>query len=424
MRAASPKPPCFQKRQGRFSHCQEWLWILALIGMTCGFPSAGHAQFARSPVLNGIDVLARDSFAPLKGLRVGLVTNHTGLDREGNSTIDLLAAAPDVNLVALFSPEHGIRGTADESVDDSRDEKSGLPIYSLYRTEDRRPTAEQLAGLDALAFDIQDIGCRFYTYISTMGLCMEAAAAHGLKFFVFDRVNPIGGVRVDGPIREGGFDFTAYHPLPIQHGMTVGELAQLFNHEKQLGLDLTVIPVAHWKRNRYFDQTGLRWVNPSPNMRSLEEAILYPGIGLLEFTNLSVGRGTDTPFELVGAPFIDGPLLADRLNALDLPGVKIKPVSFTPESSVHEGLPCGGVRFKITNRKTFRALDLGLSVGRELCRLYPEQYNFSERGNRLLDHTPTYEAVLRGSSLAEMRATWQPDAEKFLERRQPFLLYE
>ena len=260
--------------------------------------SASAINASDAKVLTGIDVLARDGFKQLAGMRVGLVTNQTGRDRAGRSTIDVLYKAPNVKLVALFSPEHGIRGAADEKVSDSKDEQTGLPIYSLYG-ETRRPKPEQLKDLDALVFDIQDIGTRFYTYISTLGYVMEEAAKAQRPVFVLDRPNPIGGLEVEGPVADADkLSFTAYHTIPVRHGMTIGELAQLFNQERNIGCDLRVVEMEGWRRAMWLDETNLIWVNPSPNMRSLTEATLYPGIGLLETTNVSVGRGTDTPFEV------------------------------------------------------------------------------------------------------------------------------
>ncbi|NNE94212.1 MAG: DUF1343 domain-containing protein [Verrucomicrobiales bacterium] len=394
-----------------------------------GDPGDASVQTAADPpgtVLNGIDTLAKDDFAALKGLKIGLVTNHTGIDRNHRSTIDLLHEAASVDLVALFSPEHGIRGKLETSnVDDSKDPNTGLPIFSLYKTKSRKPTATQLAGVDALVFDIQDIGCRFYTYISTMGNCMEAAADHGKKFIVLDRVNPIGGTKVDGPVRLGnGNNFTAYHDISIQHGMTVGELAKMFQVEKKLKLDLAVVPVTGWKRDMLFDETGLPWINPSPNMRNLTEAILYPGIGLLEFTNISVGRGTLTPFELIGAPWISEGELASRLEAANLPGIRFTPIRFTPDASVYKNEDCGGVRFTVTDRDELNALDVGITLAITLHDLYPETYNLEEKGNVLLRHQPTLKALLKKELPEKVREEWEPRLGKFKERRKQFLIYE
>lgn len=370
---------------------------------------------------NGIDVLAEDDFQPLSGLTVGLITNHTGLSREGETTIDLLHEAKSVNLRALFGPEHGIRGKLDQpEISDGLDDKTGLPVYSLYGAN-RKPSPERLVGLDALVFDIQDIGCRFYTYISTMGLAMEAAADHGLRFFVLDRVNPIGGDIVDGPVEVGDRKFTSHHPIAIQHGMTVGELALMFRDELGLELDLTVIPVANWKRAQRFDATGLTWVNPSPNMRSLEAAILYPGIGLPEFTQLSVGRGTETPFEHVAAPYIDAAKLVGALEQLALPGVNFTPTEYTPTSSIFAGQLCRGTRFEITNRDLIRPIDIGLGIASTLAKTYPD-YDLDNL-SKLLVHPATLEAVRSGKSLDEIRSLWHEELAEFKTRRERFLLY-
>ena len=321
-------------------------------------------------VLTGIDVLERDNFKQLAGLRIGLVTNQTGRDRDGKSTIDILNKAPGVKLVALFSPEHGIRGTADEKVSDSKDEATGLPIYSLYG-EMRRPKPEQLKDLDALVFDIQDIGVRFWTYSSTLGYLLEETAKAKLPLFVLDRPNPIGGIDVEGPIADADkLSFTSYHTIPTRHGMTFGELARLFNKQRNIGADLRVIKMEGWQRSMWFDQTNLTWINPSPNMRSLTEATLYPGVGLLETTNVSVGRGTDTPFEVLGAPWIHGDKLAEYLNQRGLPGVRFVALRFTPKSSVFKDVECGGVNIIVTARDRFRPITTGIEIAVALRTLY------------------------------------------------------
>lgn len=388
-------------------------------------PDAAARTTSRAPrlsrVLNGIDVLVRDGFAPLKGKRIGLITNHTGHDRQRRATIDLLKNAPGVTLVALFSPEHGIRGTLDAKISDSRDEQTGLPIYSLY-SDTRKPRPEQLRDLDALVFDIQDIGCRFYTYPSTMGLAMEAAAENGKEFFVLDRVNPINGVALDGPVLSGQTSFVGFHTVPLRHGMTVGELARMFNAEKGYNARLTVIPCEGWRREQWFDETGLPWTNPSPNMRNLKQAILYPGVGLLE-SALSVGRGTDTPFEVVGAPYIDEVAFAAELNRAGLPGVSFVPIRFTPTASVHKGEHCGGVYIMLNDRERAPVVDVGLLIAQTLCRLYPDQFD-ADKMQHLLLHPPTLEAVKSGKPLAEIRAGWKAELEAFRKRREPFLLYK
>src|SRR5688572_16611039 len=352
-------------------------------------------------VLNGIDVLIKQKFAPLKNLRVGLISNHTGIDRDRNPTIDILKAAEGVQLKALFSPEHGIRGQLDEKFGDSVDEKTGLPIYSLYG-ERRTPTPEQLKDLDALVFDIQDIGCRFYTYPSTMGNCMEAAGKAKLKFFVLDRVNPIGGRVVEGPVHSGASSFVAFHSTPLRHGMTVGELARMFNDERGWKTDLTVIQLEGWTRSMWFDETGLPWINPSPNMRSLTEATLYPGVGLHE-SALSVGRGTGTPFEVIGAPYVEDDVeLATALNRAGLAGVRFVPVRFTPAASTFKDKPCGGVSIVVTDRDKLNAVDVGIIIALALQKHYPTNYALA-KVQTLLQHQPTLDAIKAGKTLNQIK---------------------
>jgi uncharacterized protein YbbC (DUF1343 family)/CubicO group peptidase (beta-lactamase class C family) len=379
-------------------------------------------QSAATESLNGIDVLARDGFALLKGRRVGLITNQTGLDRDGRSTIDLLKAAPGVTLIALLSPEHGIRGVLDEKVSDSIDEKTGLPIYSLYG-ETRKPSPEMLKGIDTLVFDVQDVGARFYTYISTLGLAMEEAARQKIKFVVLDRVNPIGGAEVEGPIADADkLSFTAYYQLPIRHGMTVGELAQLFNRERRINADLQVVHVENWRREEQFDETGLVWVNPSPNMRSLTQATLYPGIGLLETTNVSVGRGTDTPFELVGAPWLDGRKLASTLNRSRLGGVRFVPVRFTPRAGIHKDAECSGINIVITDRVQFEPITTGLEIASQLLKLYPKDFAV-DQFNRLLANQRVYDVFRQGADSRALRQIWETDLAAFRSVRAKHLLY-
>ncbi|HEX8190798.1 MAG TPA: exo-beta-N-acetylmuramidase NamZ domain-containing protein [Pyrinomonadaceae bacterium] len=377
----------------------------------------------QAEVLNGIDVLARDGFRELQGLRVGLITNHTGRDLSGRQTIDVLREAPGVKLAALFSPEHGIRGQLDEKFSDARDERTGLPVYSLYG-ETRRPKPEQLKDLDALVFDIQDVGVRFYTYASTMGYAMEEAARARLPFFVLDRPNPIGGLEVDGPVADADkLSAIAYHQMPVRHGMTVGELARLFNEQRKLGCDLRVIRMESWRRGMWLDATGQTWVNPSPNMRSLTEATLYPGVGLLETTNVSVGRGTDTPFEIVGAPWLDGRKLATYLNGRSLAGVRFVPVRFTPRASVHKEQECGGVNLVVTDRARFRPVRAGLEMAVALRRLYPEDWKVEGYG-RLLVNADILERVRRADEPESIERAWQPALAEFRRARARALLYK
>ncbi len=404
------------------------------IGRDIGRFTASQAQAAslatatggpnlETRVLTGIDVLERDGFKQLSGMRIGLVTNHTGRNREGRATIDVLNKAGEVRLVALFSPEHGIRGLMDERVSDSKDEQTGLPIYSLYG-ETRRPKPEQLKDLDALVFDIQDIGTRFYTYISTLGYVMEEAAKARLPVFVLDRPNPIGGLLVEGPVADADkLSFTAYHTIPVRHGMTIGELAQLFNRQREIGCDLRVIKMEGWRRAMWFDSTNLSWTNPSPNMRSLTEATLYPGIGLLETTNVSVGRGTDTPFEILGAPWIDGRLVASYLNGRTIPGVRFVPVRFKPNASVFKGEDCGGVNIIITDRAAFRPVSTGIEIAAALRRLYPAQWKVDSY-LRLLVNAETLEHIKRGGTPEEIIRSWTAKLDDFRRARARVLLYD
>jgi uncharacterized protein YbbC (DUF1343 family) len=348
-------------------------------------------------------------------------TCSNGLD--GNSTIDLLFKAPEVKLVALFSPEHGIRGALDqEKITNSVDEKTGLPVYSLYG-ETRRPTAEMLKGIDTLVFDIQDVGARFYTYISTLGLALEEAAKQKIRLVVLDRVNPINGLEVEGPLADGDkLSFIAHHRIPVRHGMTIGEMAMLFNTERAINADLQVVRIDGWTRESWLDQTGLSWVNPSPNMRSLTQATLYPGVCLLEPTNVSVGRGTDTPFELIGAPWIDGRKLAEALNRAGLPGVRFIPVRFTPKTSVHKDAECGGVNILITDRTRFEPVLTGLEMAAQIRRLFGAAFN-ADRFLRLLVNQKVFDAFQKGADGRAMKLLYEGDLDGFRAIRRKYLLY-
>jgi len=399
-------------------------------------------------VMNGIDVLVREDFARLRGLKIGLITNHSGRDRQGRATIDLLHAAPGVTLVSLFSPEHGIRGVADEKVGDTIDTRTKLPVYSLYgespkRTPEmstadydmavirsRAPKPAQLREIDALVFDIQDIGARFYTYSATLGAALEAAAREKKKIFVLDRVNPITG-RVEGPVQTRAPSFIGFHAIPVRHGMTLGELAWFFNNERTFGADLEVVRCENWTRDQWFDDTGLPWINPSPSMRSLTAATLYTGFCLLESTSVSMGRGTERPFEQVGAPYIDGARLAAELNAAKLPGVRFEAIRFTPSMTFYPGpaaslkyrdQACGGVRAILTDRNRCAPVDIGLELALVLHRLYPAEFKVKDMG-RLLGDDDTLHAIEAGESRAAIKARWAPSLAQFAERRQTALLY-
>ncbi len=375
------------------------------------------------PVLNGIDILERDKFKQLEGLKIGLVTNHTGRDLSGKQTIDVLKDAPNVKLVALFSPEHGIRGLADEKVGDSVDEKTGLPIYSLFG-ETRRPKPEQIKDLDAIVYDIQDIGARFYTYTATLKNVMEEAAKLGKPVFILDRPNPITGTAVEGPLAdESQLSFIAAHTTPVRYGLTIGELGTMMNAERKIGADLRVIKMDGWSRAMWFDETGQTWINPSPNMRSLTEATFYPGIGLLETTNVSVGRGTDTPFEVVGAPWLDDRKLAKYLNERDIKGVRFIPIRFKPNASVFKDEDCGGVNMIITNRDGFNSVRTGIEIAAALRKLYPTEWQVEKYG-RLLVNAEILEMMKRGDSPENIEKAVNSKNEEFAKRRASYLLYK
>jgi uncharacterized protein YbbC (DUF1343 family) len=377
-----------------------------------------------APVQTGLDVLRAEGFAALRGKRVGVVTNHTGRARDGATTIDLLFGATGVKLVKLFSPEHGIRGVLDSNVASTKDDKTGLPILSLYG-ETQRPTADMLEGLDAIVFDLQDIGARFYTYMTTMAYVMEESSKRKLPVFVLDRPNPVNGWQIEGPLLDPNesFGFTGYFPMPIRHGMTLGELARLFNAENKIGADLTVVTMKNWRRDAWYDDTGLPWISPSPNMRNMNEVALYPGIGAIEGTNISVGRGTDTPFEHIGAPWIDGVRLSDALNARSIPGVRFYPVRFTPSSSKYAGQECQGVFIIVTDRAALRPVRVGLEIASALNAQYPTQYQL-DLAYRLFGSRETLAKVKLGEDPAAIAATWNAAEAKWRLLRAKYLLYK
>ena len=374
--------------------------------------------------LTGLDVLAQGKFAAFQGKRVGLITNHTGVDRNGRRDVDVMRQA-GVTLAALFSPEHGIEGNEDrEGIGDATDAASAVKVYSLYG-KTLRPTPEMLQGVDVLVFDVQGVGARFYTYETTMAYAMEAAAKAGIPFYVLDRPNPITGTRVEGPMldREQA-SFVGYFPgLPVRHGMTMGELALLFNAENKIGAALTVVPMQDWQRGDWFDSTGLPWVDPSPNLRSLQAAALYPGICLLEYSkNLSVGRGTAAPFEQIGADFVGGRELAAYLNRRRIPGVRVYPIAFTPSDSNFKGKRIEGVRFVVTERRLLDATRLGLEVGAALQKLYPGKIDFAGSA-KLLGSADTVRRLQAGEDPRAIQQSFQDEVAEFAARREKYLLY-
>jgi uncharacterized protein YbbC (DUF1343 family) len=378
----------------------------------------------KGEVLTGLDVLAEDHFTALRGKRIGLITNQTGLSRDGKRNVDLMLAA-GVKVTKLFSPEHGLNGAEDrEDVSDTKDAASGLPVFSLYSGSSRRIQPEMLNNIDALVFDIQDVGVRFYTYACTMLYSMEEAARRHLPFFVLDRPNPITGTHVEGPMLDPDLEsFTGCLEIPVRHGMTLGELAAMANGERKLGADLHVVEMRAWSRGDWFDSTGLPWVDPSPNMRSLNAATLYPGIGMLEFSkNYSVGRGTDSPFEQLGADWIQGPELAGFLNGRYIPGVRAYPVRFRPSASNFSGKTIEGVRFVVTNRDTFDSTRLGLEVAYALGKLYPGKIAWQDSRVLIGNHV-ALKAVQDGADPRNTLEGMQDSLSRFVERREKYLLY-
>ncbi|CAH0344221.1 DUF1343 domain-containing protein [Bacillus sp. CECT 9360] len=380
----------------------------------------------------GVEVLLDEQSDLIKGKRVGLITNPTGVDQELNSIVDLLHENQDVNLVALYGPEHGVRGSAQagEYVPFYTDEETGLPVYSLYGPT-KKPTPEMLAGVDALVFDIQDVGTRFYTYIYTMAYAMEAAKENNIPFIVLDRPNPLGGTEVEGPVLDPAYSsFVGMYPIPVRHGMTVGELAKFFNKEFGIGADLTVVEMNGWKRNMHYDDTPLEWVLPSPNMPTLDTAFAYPGAALIEGTNVSEGRGTAKPFELLGAPFINSTDLANKLNEQKLPGVVFRAASFTPTFSKHSGKLSNGIQIHIADRNDYKPVETGLTIVKAIHDLYPKEFAFRAEDSRgisffdlLIGNGSIREAIEDGQTVDEIKQTWEPGLDQFIEKRKQYLLY-
>src|SRR5580658_4391211 len=371
-------------------------------------------------VRTGIDVLEAHGFDLIQGTagkkKIGLLTNQTGVDSQGRRTIDVLAQAPGISLEAIFSPEHGVTGSLDTTdIGNSKDAATGIPIYSVYGGTDaaRRPSLEVLKTLDAVVVDIQDAGARFYTYETTLGYFLESAAKAGIEIIVLDRPNPITGSFVQGPIPDPGREsFTNYASVPARHGMTMGELAKMFNAERNIHARLQVVPLEEWMRGDWYDSTGLTWIDPSPNLRSLTEATLYPGVALVEGTNVSVGRGTDTPFELLGAPWINAGQLAQYLNARDISGVRFVPVSFTPSASTYAGQRCQGVNMILIERNAFDAPELGIEIALALHKLYPEQFQIG-RMIDLLANQSVFDAIVNGEDPRRIAEDWREPLEKF-----------
>jgi uncharacterized protein YbbC (DUF1343 family) len=383
----------------------------------------------RGAVMTGLDRV--DSYKEVfEGRRLGIITNHTGYDRDGRFIADVFKGMADVKVTALFSPEHGLWGTAPdaEKIDNQTHPVYNLPIFSLYG-KTQKPTSDMLQDIDVLVFDIQDIGARFYTYIYTMSLAMEAAAENGKTFVVLDRPNPINGISVEGNILEPSqASFVGLYPIPVRHGMTAGELARMFNEQgwlsRNIKAKLVVIPMKGWRRRMWYDQTGLRFIKTSPNMPDIETAAIYPGLCLLEGTNVSEGRGTNMPFRQFGAPWIDSKLLAKRLNALNLPAMRFGPVSFTPTSSKYKGKECHGIRILVSDRDRLEAYFSGIKIVNEICRTYPEQFEWrASHFDRLCGTSKIRNVIANNSLLDALQNKWQKELESFLKIRAGYLIY-
>jgi uncharacterized protein YbbC (DUF1343 family) len=417
-----------------------WVVLACTVGVCAeaGVVLAGQvAEGQRAPVpkeyhgkvRTGIDVLEIKKFVPLrmKGhegpVRVGVITNQTGVDRKGRRTIDVLAHAPGVKLVAIFSPEHGIEGKLDvDKVASGKDEATGLPVYSLYG-ETRRPTAEMLKGIDALVFDIQDAGVRFFTYTTTMAYAMEAAAKVRVRFIVLDRPNPLGGYLVEGPLPDRDqLKFTAYFTMPIIYGLTIGELAKMFNAENKIGADLMVVEMQGWEREEFFDKTGLKWIAPSPNLRTVGETLTYPALDILQAAGVSVGRGTDRPFEMFGAPWMDGEKVAGILAAREIHGVKFQAVKFTPTSDLYKGQECGGVSVTLTDKRYFQPVLIGIEIAEVLWWQYPGNFQV-EKMMTLLGSRKTVEMVKAEKSVDDIAEEWNKQENEFQDTRGKYFIY-
>lgn len=397
-------------------------------GIVCSKSVTAVKEKKKQKVSPGIEVLLKEEKNVLSGKKVGLITNPTGIDSKLTSIVDLLHDDPDINVTALFGPEHGVRGDAQAgaSVEYYIDEKTGLPVYSLYG-KTKKPTPEMLKDVEVLVFDIQDVGTRYYTYIYTMAYAMEAAKENDIPFIVLDRPNPQGGESVDGPVLEPEFSsFVGLYPIPLKHGMTVGELATLFNKEFKIGADLKVIKMKGWKRDMDYDDTGIPFVLPSPNMPTVSTTFVYPATGLIEGTNVSEGRGTTKPFELIGAPYINSDELAGKLNALRLPGVKFRAASFTPTFSKHAGILSHGVEIYITDREEFKAVPTGLHIIKTIQDLYPGDFEFlaANNFNLLIGNGWIMSRIKAGSTVNEILKEYQVKQDAFKKVRKNYLLYK
>jgi uncharacterized protein YbbC (DUF1343 family) len=396
----------------------------AMLGTVCAIVSSQ----TQSPVRPGVEAFVSNLPESIRGKRVGLITNHAGIDRAGTSDIDLIAAHPDVKLTALFAAEHGIRGVsaAGEKVTDGRDAKTGLPIFSLYLAEDRGPTPEMLKDVDALVYDLPEVGGRTWTYVSTMALSMQAAARKKIPFVVLDRPNPIGGEIVEGALLEPAFkSFVGMYPIPARHGMTVGELATFFNKEFGIGVDLIVARTINWRRSQWFAETGLPWRNPSPNLRSPAALNHYPGTVYFEGTNLTEGRGTDRPFEQIGAPWLDAPAIVKTMNERSVPGVRFEAITVTVENGAAKfpGQSIRAIRLLVTDREVYRPVRTALLLIDEIRRQHRKEFAWGKSIDRLTGSGKVRLAI-DGGTLPSLLEQWDREAAAFRDRRRPFLLYD
>ncbi|UYO37151.1 DUF1343 domain-containing protein [Bacillus zhangzhouensis] len=390
-------------------------------------PKRTDTKGKKAAVKTGVETLLTSNLSWLKEKRVGLITNPTGIDANMKSSVDLLFEHPNIKLTALYGPEHGVRGDAQagEDIESYTDEKTGLPVYSLYG-KTRKPTPEMLKNVDVLLFDIQDVGSRYYTYIYTMAYAMEAAKENNIPFVILDRPNPIGGLKVEGPVLEREHaSFVGLYPIPLRHGMTTGELAKLFNQEFHINAEVTVVKMKNWKRSMTFDDTKLPFVLPSPNMPTVDSTFVYPATGLIEGTNVSEGRGTTKPFELIGAPYINSSELAEHLNQLKLKGVQFRPVSFTPTFSKHAGTLSHGVQLYVTDRSSFEAVKTGVSIIKAIHDLYPHDFHFLQTGNfdKLIGNGWTKEDINKGTSIKHIMKRYHHDLKTFEKKRKKYLIY-
>src|SRR5277367_1609397 len=384
--------------------------VVAIVALSCASLRSGQVAGV-SHTLTAVDVYEAMNSEPFAGKHIGLITNQTGVDFQGRPTVDYFAGRESLKLVAIFSPEHGINGKADSAVADATLPGAGVPIYSLYG-DTRRPTDAMLKSIDVLIFDIQDAGVRFYTYVTTMAYCMEAAAKHHIPFVVFDRPDPLGGEVIEGPMLDPARkSFTGYFPMPLRYGMTLGELAKMFNAENKIGADLQVFSMMNWHRGQTYDQTGLTWIAPSPNLRTLNAEFLYPGIEILQAGGVSVGRGTDAPFEILGAPWIRADEFAAELSRRRIPGVSFKPAQFTPSNALYSGEQCQGVTMAITNRGQLQSMRMGLEIADALHRMYPDKFQL-EKIIELLGSQSTVDRLKRGDAPADIVSGWTADLDK------------